>query len=256
MSVELVPLSTRPDLIPAVFAPAMQRLWPECMLHDPVADLYFAEAAFARYLDFAYAILDPAQPGAPVGRSFSVPFHFGGDRVELPDAGWDGVIRWAHEDWLAGRAANALSALEITLLPTHRGQGQSAVILQAMRRHAVAHGLGRLFAPVRPTAKHREPFLPMAEYLARRTAEGFSTDPWVRTHERIGGRVIKIAPTSMVIPGTLAEWRSWTGLPLDASGPVAIEGGLTPLHVSVEQDHAVYVEPNVWIEHPLETLAA
>ena len=246
MSLDFVPLSARPDLASALDTPEFRALWPEFMMHDPIADLRFNDEAFARWLDFAFAILDPAEAGRVVGRSFSVPFLYTG---ELPDSGWDGVIRMAHLDAAAGRAPNALSALEITLMPGHRGQGRSAMIVQAMRRHAEARGLSHLFAPVRPTAKSREPFLPMADYLARRTAEGFSVDPWVRTHERIGGRIIKIAPTSMVIPGTLAEWRSWTGLPLTQSGAVAIEGGLSPLLVSVEQDSAVYVEPNVWIEH-------
>jgi GNAT superfamily N-acetyltransferase len=253
MSLELVPLSARPDLAETLDTPEFRALWPEFMMHDPAADLRFNEAAFTRWLDFAFAILDPAAPNRPVGRAFSVPFHYSG---ELPDSGWDGVIRMAHADALAGRAPNALSALEITLMPGHRGQGQSARMIRAMRRHAVARGLRHLFAPVRPTAKQNEPFLPMAAYMARRTAEGFSTDPWVRTHERIGGRILKIAPTSMVIPGTLADWRRWTGLPLEVSGLVVIEGGLTPLHVSVEQDHAVYVEPNVWMEHPLDASAA
>lgn len=251
MSLQLVPLRARPDLRPLVFAAALQSLWPEFMMHDTVADLYFDTPHFDRYQDFAFAIMDPAQPETPVGRSFSVPFAFGDERAELPDSGWDGIIRRAHQDWLYGRAPNALSALEITLLPAYRGKGGSAVVLDAMRRHAGAHGLGRLFAPVRPTAKHREPFLPMAQYLARRSADGLSVDPWVRTHQRAGGRIVKIAPTSMVIPGTLAEWRGWTRLPLAQSGLVAIEGGLSPLLVSVEQDSAVYVEPNVWIEHSI-----
>ncbi|MBX9747995.1 MAG: hypothetical protein K5Q68_00125 [Roseococcus sp.] len=249
MSLQLVPLRARPDCRPLVFGPALQSLWPEFMMHDAVADLYFDTANLDRFLDFAFAIIDTERPETPVGRAFSVPFHFGGDRTELPDSGWDGVLRWAHQDWLYGRAPNVLSALEILLMPSHRGGGQSTVILNAMRRHAAAHGLTRLFAPVRPTGKAREPFLPMAEYLARRTADGFSVDPWVRTHERAGGRIVKIAPTSMVIPATLAEWRGWTGLELAQSGAVAIEGGLSPLWVSVEQDSAVYVEPNVWIEH-------
>jgi GNAT superfamily N-acetyltransferase len=251
MSLQLVPLRVRADLRRMVFDTALQSLWPEFMMHDAVADLYFDTPNLDRYLDFAFAIIDPAQPEAPVGRAFSVPFHFGGERTELPDSGWDGILRWAHQDWLYGRAPNVLSALEITLLPAWRGKGGSLVVLDAMRRHAGAHGLTRLFAPVRPTAKSREPFLPMAEYLARRTADGFSVDPWVRTHQRAGGRVMKVAPTSMVIPGTLADWRRWTGLPLSQSGAVAIEGGLSPLLVSVEQDSAVYVEPNVWIEHSI-----
>jgi GNAT superfamily N-acetyltransferase len=249
MSLQLVPLRARPDCRPLVFAPALQGIWPEFMMHDAVADLYFDAPHFDRYQEFAFAILDPARPEAPVGRAFSVPFALGGDRAELPESGWDGIIRWAHEDWMHGRAPNVLSALEISLLPAYRGRGNSTLVLNAMRRHAAAHGLKRVFAPVRPTAKSREPFLPMAEYLARRTAEGLSVDPWVRTHERAGGRIVKIAPTSMIIPGSLAEWRRWTGLALAESGAVAIEGGLSPLLVSVEQDSAVYVEPNIWIEH-------
>ena len=47
----------------------------------------------------------------------------------------------------------------------------------------------------------------------------------------------------MVIVGTLAEWREWTGLLFERSGIAIVPGALSPVHVSLEQDHAVYVEP-------------
>ena len=53
----------------------------------------------------------------------------------------------------------------------------------------------------------------------------------------------------MTITGSLEQWRGWTGLPFDRSGDVVVTGGLVPVHVSVEHDHAVYVEPNVWMHH-------
>jgi hypothetical protein len=53
----------------------------------------------------------------------------------------------------------------------------------------------------------------------------------------------------MVIPGGLADWRRWTGMAFDTSGRVVVPGALAPVHVSLEQDHAVYVEPNVWVRH-------
>jgi hypothetical protein len=28
-----------------------------------------------------------------------------------------------------------------------------------------------------------------------------------------------------------------------------VPGALRPIHVSLEQDHAVYVEPNIWLHH-------
>jgi len=35
------------------------------------------------------------------------------------------------------------------------------------------------------------------------------------------------------------------------SGAVVVPGALSPIHVSREQDHAVYIEPNVWVHHRL-----
>ena len=55
----------------------------------------------------------------------------------------------------------------------------------------------------------------------------------------------------MVIAGTISEWTQWTGLTFSTSGPAIVSGALSLIHVSLEQDHAVYVEPNLWIHHRL-----
>ncbi len=91
----------------------------------------------------------------------------------------------------------------------------------------------------------------MGEYVARTRDDGLPEDPWLRVHVRLGARVVRVCPVSMTIPGTLAEWREWTGLPLDRSGPAEVPGALVPVHVSLEHDVAVYVEPNVWVHHRL-----
>ena len=117
---------------------------------------------------------------------------------------------------------------------------------------AASRGFDSLAAPVRPSRKHFEPEVPMTEYVARVRPDGLPEDPWLRVHARMGARIVKVCPTAMTIPGTLAEWRSWTNLPFDESGPVIVPGALSPVHVSVEHDHAVYVEPNVWMVHSLQ----
>ena len=33
------------------------------------------------------------------------------------------------------------------------------------------------------------------------------------------------------------------------SGDILVPGALAPVHVSRDQDHAVYVEPNLWVHH-------
>jgi GNAT superfamily N-acetyltransferase len=187
---ELVALRARPDLLAQVFSPAVQGTWPEFMQHDATALLYFGKPHLDAYLDTAFAVVDPGLPNEAVGRTFAVPFAFAGvpGRAELPDAGWDGVIRWAHQDRALGRPTDALSALDITLRPSHRGRGASRLVLDALRGRAGALGYKRLFAPVRPTAKHLEPSTPMAEYVARTTAEGLPADRWLRVHARAGGK--------------------------------------------------------------------
>ena len=91
--------------------------------------------------------------------------------------------------------------------------------------------------------------MPIAEYAARTRPDGLPADPWLRVHVREGGQILKVCPVSMTIAGSLAQWRGWTGLPFDTSGPVAVPGALTPVEVSVEHDRAVYIEPNVWVRH-------
>src|SRR5438105_9060153 len=59
----------------------------------------------------------------------------------------------------------------------------------------------------------------LRDYVARRREDGLPYDSWVRSHLRLGAWIVKVAPCSMVIAGTLPEWREWTGLPLAEKRP-------------------------------------
>ncbi len=244
--VEIHSLARRPELQERCWD--LTKLWPPFMLHDPVGDLYFA-----RLEDHAAHAFVALHEDRIVARAFSVPFAMGEElgRTELPVAGWDGVISWAWLDHLAGRAPTHVSALEITVVPDLRGTGLAQRLLAAMKDAARAIGAGGLVAPVRPSRKHFEPHTPMAEYAARTGDDGLPWDSWLRLHVRAGGRIEAVCPRSMTVAGSLAEWRSWSGLPLRESGRVEVAGALVPVHVDVDQDHAVYVEPNVWVVHDL-----
>jgi GNAT superfamily N-acetyltransferase len=249
MDLEIFTLRQRPDLRPLIFSPNLESVWPEFMRHDATASLYFAPSMLDRYLDYAFAGIGD---GKIVARAFSVPFAFDtDDRAELPDGGWDQVIRWAHADSMTGRLPTALSALEISMLPEARGGGNSLALLNAMKSQARATGLAKLFAPVRPNQKHLQPRIPMREYVNQVRPDGLPDDAWLRTHLRAGGKIVKIAPCSMTIVGSLSDWSRWTGKPFDRSGEMLVTGALSPVMVSLEQDCAVYIEPNVWVQHPL-----
>jgi len=97
-----------------------------------------------------------------------------------------------------------------------------------------------------PTTQEGLQVLVAGHYIPR-----LPEDPWLRVHVRAGGRIVGTCKRAMVIPGLLDEWRSWTGLPFDVSGPVVVPGALVPVQCSVEHDYAVYVEPGVWVHHKL-----
>lgn len=255
MDLAICTLAQRPELRGRLFSAEFAAAVPEFMRHDPTAELYYGSGHLDRYVDFVLAAVDRAQPDRVVARAMSVPFSFGPEvpgRAELPDGGWDEVIRWADDDAHTGRVPNAVSALEIMVVQPYRGRGVSQRMLAAMAENARARGFADLYAPVRPSDKHREPETPFADYVARCRPDGAAHDSWLRVHLRAGGTIVKIAPTSMVITGTLAEWADWTGETFTATGPAIVAGALSPVHVSREQNHAVYVEPNIWIHHRVD----
>lgn len=105
---------------------------------------------------------------------------------------------------------------------------------------------------MRPTLKSRYPLTPIAQYATWVRDDGLPFDPWMRIHARLGARILGPAPASMTISGSVAEWEHWSAMALPASGPYVVLGALAPLIVDRERDRAVYVEPNVWMLHPVQ----
>lgn len=241
---EIVTLADRPDLADAHWS--LTTGWPRFMLQDPIADLYYSQ------LDvWSHHVLLALDHGALVARGLTVGFAMGSDigREDLPSDGWDGVVRWSWLDLIAGRASTDVSALEVIIRTDRRGTGLATEMVKAMIKNVDRLGFRHMAAPVRPSHKHLEPHTPMGEYVSRVRDDGLPTDGWMRIHARLGAEIHAVCPNSMAISGSLAQWREWTELPFDESGEVNVPGALVPVHVDVAQDHAVYVEPNVWMVH-------
>jgi len=91
------------------------------------------------------------------------------------------------------------------------------------------HGLDTLIAPVRPNLKHRYPLVPMERYITWRRPDGTHLDPWLRTHERVGAPIVKVAPESMRVPVTVAEWEEWAAMAFPETGSYVVPGALAPV---------------------------
>ena len=241
-----VTLAQRPDLTDAMWS--MVDTWKPFMLEDPIVNAFFGllPEQFGEYQIVALADSDKV-----IAKVHSIPFCWSGADDDLPDRGVDGMLIRAFNDHRNRRTPNAVSLLEAHIDPAYRGQGLSSRLLDVAADNALRLGQSDLFGPVRPTGKDAEPRTPMTDYVMRTRSDGLPADNWLRTHVRRGGRIVRVCPASMTISGSLAQWRAWTGLPFDKSGPLEVAGGLVPLSVSVEQNSAVYVEPNVWVHHAL-----
>ncbi|NJP92879.1 S8 family serine peptidase [Nonomuraea sp. FMUSA5-5] len=252
--VRITTLAERPDLAPTITdQPAHQgraQQLPLFLAHDLAARWSAQVRLHERFPQFAVVATD--DHGQVVARGAAVPFALmTPERGKLPDGGWDDLLTWAHADLQHATPPDTLGLLAITVQPDHRGTGLPARLLDALKTAARAAGLAHVAAPVRPTRKHHEPRTPMADYARRtRPEDGLPADPWLRTHVRAGGTIIGLAPASMTVTGSLAQWRAWTGLPFDTDGEVIVPGALVPVHASLAHGHAVYAEPNVWVHHP------
>jgi GNAT superfamily N-acetyltransferase len=238
-------LAERPEYLERMYEFA--DTWPKFMFNDPIGNALMGQVA----ANFPDQCLVATEDGEPVAHGRSIPFAYPDEnRTQLPADGWDRVLQWGFADLRNGREPNVSSALEILIRPSHQGRGLSHAILDAMRQAVKEKGHTTLYAPVRPNGK-TDPHQPMTEYVDQLRPDGLPEDPWLRVHVKAGGKIIEVAPRSMVIAGTLDEWREWTGLPFDTTGDVVVPKALVPVHCDVRHDHAVYVEPNVWVRHDL-----
>ncbi len=70
-------------------------------------------------------------------------------------------------------------------------------------------------------------------------------------HWRLGAEYLKLAPEALVVMGTVAEWEEWTAMSFPESGEYVVPGALQPITIDRERDTGRYLDPNVWMRHPI-----
>lgn len=215
----------------AATAQRLTGIWPEFLLHDEISNRYW-HRLYQDHAAFQFAVLEGDEL---VAEGNCIPV--AGQPAQWRDAFLAGFERVGEPD--------RLCALAILVSPAHQNRGIARAMLEHMRR--LAAPLGLLVAPVRPTLKSSHPLVPIDEYVAWRRDDGSHFDPWLRLHERVGGRITGTAEEAMRIEGSREQWLEWTGLELPDDGDHVVPGALEP--VRVRNGHAVYREPCVWVRH-------
>ena len=224
-------------------------VWPEYNLHGDVMNRYWGRL-YEVFPDFQFVLYDDAAD-AVLAEGHTIPCPWDGSAGGLP-AGIDGAIEAGFAASDAGAPAGALCALAIEIPPANQSRRLSPVMLSAMASIAARNGLPSVIAPIRPTWKERYPLTPIEEYARWTRADGLPFDPWMRVHVRLGARVLKPEPQSLLITGTVSEWERWTGMAFPASGDYVFPQGLAPVSIDRDADRGTYWEPNIWMEHPVE----
>jgi GNAT superfamily N-acetyltransferase len=220
-------------------------IWPEFMYHDPLLERLFGRV-IEELPEYQFYVWDDEQEKV-VGAGNAIPAAWDGDVATLPEGGVDAVVEARFSE--AAAEPTVLCALQIVIAPEVRAQGLSSRMIRRMAEIGRDHGLDRLIAPVRPNLKHRYPLVPMERYITWRRDDGTHLDPWLRTHERLGAPIVKVASESMRVPGTIAQWEEWTEMTFPESGSYVVAGALNPVEIDRERDEGLYVEPNVWMVH-------
>lgn len=244
MPTRIITTSTRPDLAGQASA-ALLADWPAFVLHDRQAATAMPRA-WQLWPQFDVRLL---QDGAVAAGGWAVPLRWDGDPAALPDGGYDGALTAALAGHGAGAAPDTLCVMAVAVDPARQRAGLAGQVVTELRARAARAGLPRVIVPVRPTLKSRYPLTPMADFARWSRPDGLHIDPWIRTHQRLGARILGPAPRSMIIDGTVAQWQDWAGMDFPETGRYVVPGALDLVDIDVSRDAGAYAETNLWMQH-------
>lgn len=240
---ETVVTQDRPELEQKV-EDAFRERWPAFIFHDKISKAYLPRVQ-EYFRSYDILILDEEKVAAG---GWGVPLSWDGTVGGLPSGYDDAPVR-AVDGHEQARSADTFSFMAAAVAKEYDKQGLATTVLLELSARARADGIECVIAPIRPTWKQRYPQVPMSEYVTWTREDGLSIDPWIRTHQRMGAKILGPAPESMLIEGTVAEWEEWTGMLFPVTGDYVVPEALNLVHVDRETDEAIYLEENLWVQH-------
>lgn len=183
-----------------------------------------------------------------VGTIDACPFRWSGDPDDL--SGWREMVLGSYQfpvDYVPEGSDMWAGAIGTSIDPKAGSRGLSRQLLLALRERALQEGYRGVVAPVRPIWRARVPGISIEDYADLRLPDGRHFDPWVRTHEAIGGQIVAARDNSASFEGTRQQWEGWSGMNLADEGDFLIPGAIDFLQM--RNGWGTLREPSIWIVH-------
>ena len=219
-----------------------QKAWPEFMLHW---DCSAWSHLFSTFADYQILLLREENI---LAYGHTIPIYWDEKIINIPD-NLKTLIENAVETRERGIKPNILLALAAVVSPKYKGEGLSQEIVKLMKELSIKKKFDSLIVPVRPTLKSKYPLIPIKNYAYWKREDGLAFDPWLRVHDKLGGKILKTTETSMIITGKIKEWEEWSNLKIPESGKYIIEGALNPVEINYDQGIGTYSDPCIWVKY-------
>jgi len=184
-----------------------------------------------------------------IGFMNAIPLFYDLPLTELPDEGWDWLMKKGIKDFENNLMPNTLGGLQIIVTKEYQGKGYSKLLISRGKQLKEILGLKNFIIPIRPILKHKYPKEKMKDYMNLRE-NGEIFDPWIRTHIKSGAEIIKVCTNSMNVTGDINFWEQLLYKKIFHSGTYEIKGALNLVSIEIENNYGEYKEENIWVYYP------
>ena len=139
-----------PDLL-TISDKIVEKLWPEFMLHDEVANQYW-ERLFIDFPEYQFILIDNANDEI-IATANSIPINWTKPLNQLPDKGWDWALELGMNQFECKTSPNIQCALSITVSKQYVGKGISTLVISEMASVGKSKGFKNQLPLSDPTIK-------------------------------------------------------------------------------------------------------
>ncbi|SEK28817.1 hypothetical protein SAMN04487910_0169 [Aquimarina amphilecti] len=222
---------------------AINEAFPEIILRSQVTKKYWS--SLESYFPQTQIFLVNGNSDL-LGFMNTIPIFWDQKLSDLPNNGWDWLLKKGVEDFEDKMKPNVLGGLQIIVTKKYQGNGYSKLLISKGKQVVESLGLEKLIIPIRPILKHNHPKIRMKDYIdLKKNNEIY--DPWIRTHLESGAKIIKVCENSMNVRGDINFWEELLDKKIIQSGNYEIDGALNLVSIDVVDDSGEYREENIWI---------